>query len=244
MKNLCYLFILCLSAGISSCQSQQGPAQSTNTTLSVDEYEKKLTEQKDVQLIDVRTPEEFAQGHLKGAINYDFRSKDFENQIQKLDKTKPVMVYCLSGGRSSSAAQVLGEKGFSEVYNMKGGIMKWNAENKPLENGTAGPSSPGISMKDFTHLLNSSKFVLVDFNAKWCAPCKRMAPMLAAFTEKRKENLSLVKIDADDNKALLKEKNIEGLPVLELYKEGILVWKHEGEIDEAGLLEAAKPQGL
>jgi thiol-disulfide isomerase/thioredoxin len=64
-----------------------------------------------------------------------------------------------------------------------------------------------------------------------------MAPMLDKIAENKKEKLIFVKIDADKNKSLLKEKGIESLPVLELYKNGIQVWKHEGEIDEATLLK-------
>jgi thioredoxin-like negative regulator of GroEL len=67
-----------------------------------------------------------------------------------------------------------------------------------------------------------------------------MAPMLDVFMEKRKEKLVLVKIDADENKNLLRERRIESLPVLELYKDGKLIWKHEGEIDETTLINETK----
>jgi len=249
MKNIFYVTVFCLSACISSCQNQaektsgknsSGNTTQINATISVDEFEKKLAENSNVQLIDVRTPDEFNQGHLKGALNYDINSSDFENKIAKLNNGKPVMVYCLSGGRSSSAAELLGQKGFSEVYNMQGGIMKWNSANKPLESGTTNPVSDGLTMDGFNKLLKTEKFVLVDYNAKWCKPCKKMAPMLDALVEKRKDKLTLVKIDADENKELLKEKNIEGIPVLELYKNGKLIWKHEGEIDETTFLKETK----
>lgn len=240
MKNILYVTALSLSVSIFSCQNTTTNVGQINTTISVDEFEKKLSEDKSVQLIDVRTPEEFSQGHLKGALNYNIRSDDFEKQIATLDKNKPVLVYCLSGGRSSTAAGNLGEKGFKEIYNMKGGIMKWNAANKPIDNGTASPSSGGMGLEEFTKLTNSKELVLVDYNAKWCVPCKKMAPMLDSFSEKRKDKLVLVKIDADENKDLLKEKKIEAIPVLELYKNGKLVWKHDGEIDEATLIKETK----
>ena len=72
--------------------------------VSIDEFEKLLSLTKNRQLIDVRTDEEFQSGHLKNALNIDINSSDFEPKIKALDKTKPVFVYCLSGGRSSSAA--------------------------------------------------------------------------------------------------------------------------------------------
>src|SRR5690606_27394894 len=97
----------------------------TNIQLDVNEYEEKLASLKNVQLVDVRTAEEYAEGHLKNAVNINIGSSNFEEHIAILDKNKPVMVYCLSGGRSGNAANKLEKMGFTQVYNMKGGIMKW-----------------------------------------------------------------------------------------------------------------------
>jgi thioredoxin 1 len=239
MKVFSYIALLCLSVGIFSCQNQTHNGNAINGSITVDEFEKKLSGDV-VQLIDVRTPEEFSQGYLKGALNYNINSNEFEDQLLKLDKNKPVMVYCLSGGRSKAAAELMAGKGFKEVYNMQGGLIKWNAANKPIYNGTANGALNGLSIDDFNKFLSSDKYVLVDYNAKWCEPCKKMAPMLQAFIEKRKEKIVLVKIDADENKDLLKQKGVESLPVLELYKDGKLIWKHNGEIDEATLINETK----
>lgn len=242
MKTVFYTILFCLSASIFSCQNQSNGtknSQPINVTIGVDDFEKKLSG-KDIQLIDVRTPEEFNQGYLKGALNYNINSDDFQEQLSKLDKTKPVLVYCLSGGRSASAAELLASRGFIEIYNLQGGIMKWNAANKPLVTGTVNSISAGLSVEEFNKLLNSDKWVLIDYNARWCKPCKKMAPMLETFVEKRKDKIVLIKIDADENKDLLKEKGIESIPVLELYKDGKLVWKHDGEIDEVTLIKETK----
>lgn len=238
MRTLLYITYLCLSASIFSCQNQVGETkngQPINVSIGVDEFEKKLSV-KDIQLIDVRTPEEFAQGYLKGALNYNINSDEFQSQLSKLDKNKPVLVYCLSGGRSGSAAEMMASRGFKEIYNMQGGIMKWNVANKPLVTGAVNNVSAGLTVEEFDNLLKSDKLVLIDYNAMWCKPCKKMAPMLEAFVDKRKEKMVLIKIDADENKDLLKHKGIESLPVLELYKDGKLIWKHDGEIDEVTLI--------
>ncbi|HXU26869.1 MAG TPA: thioredoxin domain-containing protein [Bacteroidia bacterium] len=238
-KKITLAALLIVGISVTSCQSQTkgNSSKQINITIAVDEFDKKLSETKDVQLVDVRTPEEYQEGHLKNALNYNINGDDFNSQLSKLDKTKPVMVYCLGGGRSAEAAKIMEEKGFTEVYNMQGGIMKWNAANKPLDNVTASTTSTGLSVDDFNKILKTEKFVLVDYNAKWCKPCKKMAPMLDAIADKKKEKLTFIKIDADENKTLLKEKKIEAIPVLELYKNGKLIWKHEGEIDEATLLK-------
>jgi thioredoxin len=242
MKNNFFILHFALILGIASCNSssKSNGSNTINTSIAVEEFEKRITEAKTAQLIDVRTPEEFAEGHLKGALNYNINSDDFENQITSLDKKQPVFVYCLSGGRSSSAADLLSEKGFTQVYNMSGGIMKWNAANKPIEAGVSENLSKGITLDEFLKMINSEKYVLVDYNATWCKPCKIMAPMLDKIAENNKDKLIFVKIDADKNKSLLKEKGIESIPVLELYKNGIKVWEHEGEIDEATLLKETK----
>lgn len=79
-----------------------------------------------LQLIDVRTPEEYEAGHLQGATNIDFFSDSFREEIEKLDKHKPVLVYCKSGGRSSKSAAIFKELGFTKIYNMEGGIISWS----------------------------------------------------------------------------------------------------------------------
>ena len=235
------LATLLLSYGLTSCQqSSDSHGAQINTDLSVDEFEKVLKENPTVQLLDVRTIEEFEQGHLEGALNYDVNSSDFENKVNTLDKTRPVLLYCLSGGRSSSAASFLEKKGFEEVHNMKGGLMKWNSANKSLNKLSKESTSKGLTTEDFKEILRTEKFVLVDYNAKWCVPCKRMAPWLASLAENKKDKVILLTIDADQNKEFLKEKGVESLPVLELYKNGKLIWKHEGEIEEQVLLEETK----
>ena len=80
-----------------------------------------------VQLIDVRTSEEFNAGHIEGSINIDFKNEEvFYQSFQKLDKKNPVYVYCRSGNRSKKSADKLLEMGFSKVFDLKGGYIEWN----------------------------------------------------------------------------------------------------------------------
>ena len=87
-----------------------------------------------VQLVDVRTPAEFAAGHIPEAVNIDVRGENFESQVQTaLDKERPVAVYCRSGARSKAAARALTEKGF-RVYELNNGFMNWKgARTAPTE---------------------------------------------------------------------------------------------------------------
>lgn len=102
------------------------------TVLNANEFDKKISSEKNIQLIDVRTPEEYQQGHIKNAKNINIYDPNFEKDIQKLDKSKPVYIYCRSGNRSRSAAQVLSSNGFKTIYDLQGGITSWQSANKAI----------------------------------------------------------------------------------------------------------------
>ena len=90
---------------------------------------KQAIKQKDVQLIDVRTAEEYEADHIGNAVNFNIIDrKNFVDQIKDLDKAKPVYVYCKIGGRSNRAAKLLKEKGFLEIYDYSGGYNDWVSE--------------------------------------------------------------------------------------------------------------------
>jgi len=82
-------------------------------------------------IIDIRTPEEYTNGHIENAINLDYYSKTFRDELNKLDKNKTYLIYCRSGHRSGMALGIMNELGFREVYNMLGGITQWKAEGFP-----------------------------------------------------------------------------------------------------------------
>lgn len=84
----------------------------------------------ELQLIDVRTPEETSFGTIPGAIKIDFYDKAFKEKINELDKSKPTVVYCAAGGRSASAMDIFVSQGFTEVYDLTDGYRGWAAENK------------------------------------------------------------------------------------------------------------------
>ena len=96
-------------------------------------FDKKIKELKNPILIDVRTQDEYEQGHLANAKVIDINSSDFETRVSKLDKSQPVFVYCKAGSRSNKAANILSGLGFKEIYDLSGGITAWRAENKPID---------------------------------------------------------------------------------------------------------------
>lgn len=100
--------------------------------LNVTQFQKKLNSDNSAILLDVRTPEEYKNGHLQNATAINFFDADFKEKVNKLDKTKPVYVYCAAGGRSAKALKVLKESGFKAAYNMLGGLNSWQAAGLPL----------------------------------------------------------------------------------------------------------------
>jgi len=93
---------------------------------------KTLLELEDIQLIDVRTAQEYSEGHIDNAQNIDYFSETFEADIAKLDKNKPVIVYCKSGNRSAKCAKKMEEAGFVKIYDLDGGISKWRHEGNTI----------------------------------------------------------------------------------------------------------------
>ena len=91
----------------------------------LEKHEFQVLMNQDVQLIDVRTSEEYSKGFIEEAQNIDYNSTDFANKISKLDKNKPVLLYCAMGGRSSKASKVFKSQGFKNIYDLKGGFLSW-----------------------------------------------------------------------------------------------------------------------
>jgi thioredoxin 1 len=208
--------------------------------VSIEDFEKKLSQQPQAQLIDVRTPGEYSQGHLKNAKNIDYRGEAFAQQIAKLDKNKAVFVYCLSGGRSGSAAKVLKEQGFTEVYDLTGGFLKWSSAGKPVATVAAAPAakSNAMSREAFDQLVASDKPVFIDFFATWCGPCQQMMPTIQKFKTDYKGKAAIHTIDYDDNKELARELRIDEIPVLLIYKKGKVLWRGIGFTPEPVLRKA------
>lgn len=88
--------------------------------INVEEAKKRIKNDKKIVILDVRTPEEFAEEHLPGAINIDIYVDDFEEMIRRLERTKTYLVHCKSGGRSRAAVELMEELGFTDVTNIVG----------------------------------------------------------------------------------------------------------------------------
>ena len=129
MKNLSLTIVFVIALSSLGCENE---VDSGITVVSAEEMQT-ILKMDAVQLVDVRTPEEFSEGYIANAQNIDFKSPTFEQDILKLNKDKPVMLYCHSGGRSAKCAQKLKDAGFKKIYDLKGGISKWKHKGLAIE---------------------------------------------------------------------------------------------------------------
>lgn len=204
--------------------------------VDVTNFELAINQPQNIQLIDVRTPEEYEEGHIDDAININWNAVDFEQQITNLDKNEPIYLYCLSGGRSKKASDKLVELGFTNVIELEGGYMNWSKTHQPTG------QNDQYTLNDFNKMVSQQPIVLVDFYADWCAPCKKMAPFIEQFKTDYQEKVTVLKIDADKNKQLVATLGYEALPIIIIYKNGEKVFEQQGFVDENKLRDLLNAQ--
>ena len=139
------LWILCCAAAslASGCRNPDRPASGASPAskplppfvqnLDAASSERLLREHPEVRVLDVRTPEEFAAGHLAGAYNIDYFNPNFREKAAHLDKTKPYLIHCATGRRSALAREVLRSLNFHALYHLDGGIKAWEKAGYPVQ---------------------------------------------------------------------------------------------------------------
>lgn len=199
--------------------------------LSVKEFEQAIANE-NVQIVDVRTPAEFSGKRIPHSINIDIYNTAFmDSVLVKLDKEKPVALYCRSGRRSASAASMIDKAGFKEVMNLQGGIFSWMASKKTVCDDRDyivfdGEEAPDFEFElmDFSKTYPAGykggegsktklssmkgKVVMLQFTASWCGVCRREMPDIEAqIYQKHKDNpdFVLIGIDRDEDAATMQK---------------------------------------
>jgi rhodanese-related sulfurtransferase len=127
------LFTLCfLPTDRVRAAAEESPTKTAHKNVNPDEFEK-LSKEPDTVILDVRSPQEYARGHIKNSVLINFNDKNFDEKIKQLDKGKTYLVHCAVGGRSAKACDKLDTYGFPKVVNLEGGIKAWEKAGKPVE---------------------------------------------------------------------------------------------------------------
>ena len=196
-----------------------------NNVLGPADFDKGIKQQK-VQVLDVRTSGEFNQSRLANALQADWLNpQEFQDRTKYLDSSLPVYVYCQAGVRSHNAAVFLREQKHLKVYELDGGISNWMAAGLSVVQMT---KVPQMSLETYQSSIPKTGLCLVDFNAKWCAPCVKMKPSIDSLSQHYKQLCSVGQIDGAVQTEILKPMQILGFPTLIIYKDGLEVWRHQG----------------
>lgn len=131
MKNIFILAVLSLMVACTSSSNTSNTATTDSSNviyeiLEPNAFIAKMETITTIQLVDVRTPEEFANGAVGNAVNFNFYDANFKTQIETLDKSKPIFLYCAKGGRSGKASDICKNVGFKEIYDMEGGYTAYS----------------------------------------------------------------------------------------------------------------------
>lgn len=224
LKTLLFIFFM-VSVGVIDAQE-----------LSPQEFDKIVAGSDTVQLLDVRTFDEYQTGYIYNALQADWTNKEqFTERVAALDKSKPVYIYCLSGGRSASAQAWMLQNGFTSVTNLKGGINAWNKAKLPLTVTTkaALPFDLESELKNYS----KNEKVLVDVSAYYCPPCKKMQPIIE---ELKTEKYPVVVIDGGVQKQICEAYSVEAFPTFIVFQNGKEIARKQGIVTKEALLELLK----
>lgn len=220
---LSYLLLI-----IASCSAQTDSVHHLNA----ESFEKSI-QNKNIQILDVRTEGEFKSGHIKNALLINWNDKSqFQDRVQYISKDEPVYIYCLSGARSAAAASWMREKGYKKVVELEGGINAWKKAGLPVEGIR---EEKQMSFEEYRAAIPDNETVLVDIGAPWCPPCKTMEPVIKELQHNPALHFKLLKIDADTQTEILKKLEIDPIPVFIIYKAGKEIWRREGVISKEEL---------
>jgi rhodanese-related sulfurtransferase len=124
------LLIICTASGLLAGADAKDSAKKIKN-VGVAEFDKLRTESKSI-VLDVRTPNEYALGHIPDAVNIDWNAKDFTEKVAALDRGHTYLVHCAAGGRSAKACDKMEKLNFKDLYNLEGGMKAWEKAGKPV----------------------------------------------------------------------------------------------------------------
>jgi rhodanese-related sulfurtransferase/thiol-disulfide isomerase/thioredoxin len=201
-------------------------AQETSPALiEVDSFAAKAIREVKPQIIDVRTPEEFKTNHIRGAIAVNLKENNYLNRLNQFDKTKPVFIYAIQSSRPDVLAKELQEIGYTNVYELKGGIAAWIGKGYPYYSSM----KSNFSKTDYNKIIKDNKIVLVEIGTKYCGLCVKAKRIIDSLQNNANNSYKIIELELYDNPQLVANiQEVDAVPTLLLYKEGKINWKRTG----------------
>lgn len=203
-----------------------GFAQNQNTiTLPLDAFYAKIKSVKSPQIIDARSPEEFALNHIEGSVNFNLQTENYAKYVAQLDNSKPVFLYAINTGRSTALAKELLKNGSSDVHDLEGGIAAWIGGGKPFYTNLKSK----LSLAEYQKIIADNNAVLVDIGSRYCGACKKVKPVLETIRAQYGTNLKIIEIDLEESPQVIADlKTVNVFPTLILYQNGKIIFKKDG----------------
>ncbi|HLP53619.1 MAG TPA: rhodanese-like domain-containing protein [Fluviicola sp.] len=195
--------------------------------LEARDFSDKMAKSENAVLVDLRTNEEFAEGHIPGALNITYGSPTFRWRIGELDSTSDVFLYCGQGSRSMKAVDFVSVQGFSSVTLLKGGFTAWQKEKFTQTPPELVPPAE-LTEERFNRFLELEHLVVVYFDVPWSKSSRRMGSVLDELAVAYKGKVQILRVNADTYKYLATELGMEELPLLQFYENGNLTGTIEG----------------
>ncbi|HQO08741.1 MAG TPA: thioredoxin domain-containing protein [Clostridiales bacterium] len=199
---------------------------------------KKLTESGKGVLLDTRSVPEYNSEHIQNSMLIDLNDPAVKNKLLSLPKDKPLYLYCYSGSRSFAVGNFLARNGYSDIYNLRDGIIDWNRNKFPVVNPKKTAKKTKVdafTIFEYEKLILSEKVIFIDYYAPWCPPCNEMMPLIDKLTVEYIGKVKVVKINFDDSRNLADRLGIKSVPYFVLFKDGKQIFEKYGKLTEKEL---------
>ena len=221
---LLLLFSVIFFPGYLTAQKSEATSSANIETISIQVFEAKINQEAHPQIVDTRLPEEYAYNHLLHAVNVDVEGGHYQQQVDLLEKNRPVFVYAIGNGRSAKLAAELADAGYTKIYVLNGGIGGWIGNGKPIFSSV----KDGFTLTDLNAITDAHPWVLVDLHTRYCPGCRKLQPTVDSLIQEYGNTLKVVKIDVYDNPVIAGIFKVPAIPTLIVYKNGSIVWQKTG----------------
>jgi len=232
-----FLPLICVSVFLISCFSKKSDQLQS---INVDEMEGLMRPYANLQIVDLRTTEDFISAHLPGAINIDRNSPTFDKEIAGLNAKEPVFFYCENGTNSALVAKDLAKRNFSKVYDIIGGYAAWTGANKKVLQVDRVARPEPVTRLEYNSIVKKSELVLFQFSPSSVDPAvlNKIDGMVASVVKPKAGEINFIKYNYQDQVSLARDLKVNNLPTLILYRSGEEVWRYEGMIEKTELESA------